>query len=93
MRTELQRDPTLSGLPLPHRSQLALLFKTECLDLVSAAPPRPAPAPAPPTPSAVHECWQLDFQEAIPLAEARRTSICTIRDPFGRPSSPLRLLM
>lgn len=31
----------------------------------------------------MHECWQLDFQEAIPLAEDHRASIATIRDPVG----------
>ena len=34
-------------------------------------------------PRAVHECWQLDFQEAIPLAEDHHASIATIRDPVG----------
>jgi transposase-like protein len=81
--TDLQLDPTLTGLPLPHRSQLALLFKTTCPHLVAAPRPRTAPASAPPAPTAVHECWQLDFQEAIPLADDRQASICTIRDPVG----------
>jgi transposase-like protein len=81
--TDLGHDPTLRGLPLPSRARLAVLFKTTCPDVVAARRPRlPAPA-APPQPTAVHECWQLDFQEAIPLADDQRASICTIRDPFG----------
>jgi transposase InsO family protein len=81
--TDLQHDPTLTGLPLPSRSRLALLFKSECPELVAPRRARTSPPPAPPAPSAVHECWQLDFQEAIVLADDHRASICTLRDPFG----------
>lgn len=81
--TELERDPDLTDLRLPSRSRLAVLFKTECPDLLAPRRPRPRPPSAPPRPSAVHECWQLDFQEAIPLADDHRASICNIRDPFG----------
>lgn len=80
---ELQSDPLLAGQCLPSRSRLAVLFKTSCPELVALRRPRRTPAPAPPRPRAVHECWQLDFQEAIPLAEDHRASIATIRDPVG----------
>jgi transposase-like protein len=80
---DLRRDQTLTGLPLPSRSRLAVLFKTECPELVAAPRPRTRPPPAPSAPTAVHERWQLDFQEAIPLADDHRASICTIRDPLG----------
>ena len=81
--SELECDPTLRDLPLPSRSRLAVLFKTACPDLVAPRRPRSPPAPAPTAPTAVHECWQLDCQEAIPLADDHRASICTIRDPIG----------
>jgi len=81
--TDLGRDPILTGQPLPSRSRLAVFFKTVCPELVATARPRPSPPVAPPAPTAVHECWQLDCQEAIPLADNRRASICTIRDPVG----------
>jgi transposase InsO family protein len=80
---ELQSDPLFAGLRLPSRSRLALLFKTSCPDLVARRRPHRPPAGVPAHPSAVHECWQLDFQEAIPLAEDHRASIATIRDPVG----------
>lgn len=83
VQSELQRDASLRGLRLPSRSRLAILFKTACPDLVAPRRPHSAPAAAPATPSAVHECWQLDCQEAIPLADDHRASICTIRDPVG----------
>jgi transposase-like protein len=80
---DLAREPSLLGQPLPSRSRLALLFKTDCPDLVAAPRPRTPPPAKPAKPTAVHECWQLDFQEAIPLADDHRASICTIRDPVG----------
>ena len=80
---DLQSDPSLNALALPSRSRLAVLFKTVCPELLSSARPRHPAPPAPATPTAVHECWQLDFQEAIPLADGHRASICTIRDPVG----------
>jgi putative transposase len=82
-QSELQCDPTLLGLRLPSRSRLAVLFKTACPDLVAPRRPRSPPPPAPAAPIAVHECWQLDCQEAIPLADGHRASICTLRDPVG----------
>jgi transposase InsO family protein len=81
--TDLQHEVTLTGLPLPSRSRLALLFKTECPELVAPRRAHSSPLSTPPAPSAVHECWQLDFQEAIALADDHRASICTLRDPFG----------
>jgi len=83
VQSELQRDPSLRQLRLPSRSRLAVLFKTACPDLVAPRRPRSPPEAAPLTPTAVHECWQLDCQEAIPLADDHRASICTIRDPIG----------
>ncbi|HET9326343.1 MAG TPA: helix-turn-helix domain-containing protein [Candidatus Eisenbacteria bacterium] len=80
---DLMHDPTLSALPLPSRSRLALLFKTECPELVAPRRARTSPPPAPAAPRAVHECWQLDFQEASVLADDHRASICTLRDPVG----------
>jgi transposase-like protein len=80
---ELQRDPTLTGCTLPSPSRLAVLFRTECPDCVGVhSPKQPAPLP-PPRPTAVHECWQLDTQEGIHLADGHVASVCTIRDPFG----------
>jgi transposase-like protein len=83
VQSQLARDPSLLGLRLPSRSRLAVLFKTACPDLVAPRRPRSPPVPPPSAPKAVHECWQLDCQEAIPLADDHRASICSIRDPIG----------
>jgi transposase-like protein len=80
---ELRADPALADLPLPSRSRLTALFHTACPELVVPRRPAPAPPAAPPRPTAVHECWQLDCQEAIPLVAGHRASICTIREPVG----------
>ena len=80
---ELLSDPSLTGLRLPSRSRLAVLFHTACPELVARRRHPPSPPAAPIAPTAVHECWQLDCQEAIVLAEGHRASICTIRDPVG----------
>src|SRR5690349_18657482 len=68
VQAELMADPLLAGLRLPSRARLAVLFRTECPELVAPRRPRPRPASAPHWGGAAHECWQLDFQEAIPLA-------------------------
>jgi transposase-like protein len=80
---EMRRDPFLCGLALPSRSTLAALFKAECPELLAARRPRLPPQSPPARPSAVHECWQLDMQESIPLQDDRLAAICTIRDPVG----------
>src|SRR6266545_1822631 len=80
---DLRHDPTLIGLALPCRSRLAALFKAECPELLATRRHRPPPKAPPDRPSAVHECWQLDMQESIPLADDRVAAICTIRDPLG----------
>jgi hypothetical protein len=80
---EMRSDPSLFGLALPSRSRLAALFKAECPELLASfrrhSPPREPPDP----PSAVHECWQLDMQESIPLQDDQVATICSIRDPLG----------
>jgi hypothetical protein len=80
---DLRHDPTLIGLALPCRSRLAALFKAECPEVLATRRHRPPPKAPPDRPSAVHECWQLDMQESIPLADDRVAEICTIRDPLG----------
>src|SRR6266508_3710537 len=80
---ELRQDPLLEDLALPSRSRLAALFKAECPELLASCRYHPSAAPRPDPPSAVHECWQLDSQESIRLADDRVATICTIRDPLG----------
>src|SRR5439155_11805583 len=83
VEVDLRHAPTLLGLALPSRSRLAALFKAECPELLATKRRRRPPAPPPDRPSALHECWQLDMQESIPLAHQRLATICPIRDPLG----------
>lgn len=85
VRVELQQDPALRSLALPSCSRLALLFKTECPECVSLrrAKPKAVSAAPPCRPTAVHECWQLDMQEGIRLADGSVATICTVRDVVG----------
>ena len=80
---ELQREQALQGLSLPSRSRLALLFKTECPDCIGLRQPKRQVPEKPERATAVHECWQLDMQEAIQLADGQVATICSIRDVFG----------
>jgi len=80
---ELRRDPTLSAFVLPSPSRLAVLFRTECPECVGVRPPKRPALIRPPRPSAVHECWQLDAQEGIHLADGTVATVCTIREPVG----------
>jgi hypothetical protein len=83
LRAELAREPTLTNLLVPSRGRLAVLFATSCPELLAPRRPRSTPAAPPPHATVVHEWWQLDFQEAMLLADAHRASICTVRDPVG----------
>jgi len=80
---DLRSDPTVSGLRLPGRSRLALFFKERCPDCVAARQPRDVSPQRPPEATAVHEMWQLDSQEGIPLGNGDIATICNIRDPVG----------
>ena len=82
---EVQQDPALLAVALPSRSRLALLFKTECPECVGLRrrKTKPQSVSPPSRPTAVHECWQLDMQEAIRLADGRVATICTVRDVVG----------
>lgn len=80
---ELERDPELEGLRLPHRSRLAAFFKACCPECVAARRARQPPALRPPDVTGVHEMWQLDCQEGLLLRNGQRVTICSIRDPLG----------
>jgi transposase-like protein len=83
--SELQQDPALHSGALPSRSRLALLFKTECPECVGLRRPKTKPrSVSPPSrPTAAHECWQLDMQEAIRLADGSIATVCTLPDVVG----------
>jgi transposase InsO family protein len=80
---ELRRDPALRPFRLPSASRLAVLFRTECPECVGVRRTKRPTLTPPPRPSAVHECWQLDTQEAIHLADSTVASVCSIRDVVG----------
>lgn len=83
VRVELQREPSLYGQSLPSHSRLAVLFKAECPECVGLHRAKHPSLTRPVPPTAVHECWQLDMQEAIWLANGHVATICSIRDVVG----------
>jgi transposase len=63
LRLEMQRRPSLQGVPLPHRSALAAYlaqFGTRLRRPRRAPTRRPASTPA--KAQEAHQCWQMDFK-------------------------------
>lgn len=83
VRVELEQTSALAGAALPHRSQLAAFFRSQCPDCVAGRHPRPATSPRPLQVTGVHEQWQLDSQEGIALQDHTWATICNVRDPVG----------
>ncbi len=83
VRIELQRDPELEGLRIPHASRLAIFFKEHCPECVVKSVRSQDRPPHPPLPSVVHEIWQLDAQEGIALQDGDIATICNVREPVG----------
>lgn len=80
---DLAADPALQGARLPGPSRLATFFQQQCPECVAPRqrhrhPPNPATMPR-----RVHEQWQLDSQEGIPLGTQDVATLCNIRDPVG----------
>lgn len=79
---ELRNGPAFTGLALPSRSRLYVLFHQECADCLSLwtqhkeVPPTTAA-------TAVHEVWQVDHQEGHRLGDGSIATVCNVRDPYG----------
>lgn len=83
VRDELTQQPELQGLPLPGRSSLTAFFKAVCPQSVGAYTRHPPSHRPSLQAQGVHEIWELDNQEKIPLTTGELVTVCSIRDPYG----------
>ena len=77
---DLERDPLLQGLCLPKPRTLARYFRSKCPELLQSHNPRP---PKPPKAGHVHEIWQIDGKEAVPLANGTLATVLDAREPIA----------
>lgn len=79
---ELAQDERFSGIKLSSSSRLHVVLKEQCPECIGNWTHH-IKMPHPPKARAVHEVWQLDHQEGIPLADGSRATVCNLRDPYG----------
>jgi transposase len=79
---ELKRDEQLTDMKLPSRSRLQAIFKAHCPEVVGNWTHH-IKLPKPPQATAVHEVWQVDHQEGLPLQDGSKATVCNVRDPVG----------
>jgi Helix-turn-helix domain len=79
---EMERDEKLADMKLPSRSRLQAIFKAHCPEAVGNWTHH-IQLPKPPTAEAVHEVWQVDHQEGLPLKDGSKATVCNVRDPVG----------
>jgi transposase InsO family protein len=78
---ELSAQRTDPTQPLPHRSRLAVLFKSACPEVVQPHTRAAPPEPAEPRATQVHQRWQVDAKEKIPLGDSQLATQLDIIDP------------
>lgn len=78
---ELSAQRTDPSHPLPHRSQLATLFKSACPEAVQPHTRAAPPEPAEPRATRVHQRWQVDAKEKISLGDRQLATQVDILDP------------
>lgn len=81
VRVEMGLALSLSKKELPSPARLSVLFKQRCPEAVQPRQPRPLPPPDPKV-SLVHQRWQMDAKEAIPVG-AERANLQEIRDIYS----------
>lgn len=79
---EMVADENLVKMKLPSRSRLQAIFKEHCPECVGNWTHH-IKLPKPPKAQAVHEVWQLDHQEGLPLKDGCKATVCNVRDPVG----------
>ena len=79
---EMAADENLVKMKLPSRSRLQAIFKEHCPECVGNWTHH-IKLPKPPKVQAVHEVWQLDHQEGLPLKDGSKATVCNVRDPGG----------
>lgn len=83
VKLELKRQLQLQDEELPSDARLSALFKAECPEAVQPRRQRQYPEKPPPTVTAVHQRWQVDGQENVPVGEDDVATLLNMRDPLG----------
>lgn len=78
----LQKRPSLKGLPLPSVPSIGRYLHQWPRFRRPPKPPR-RHVERPQAPTAVHQCWQVDFKMGIPLPQGTAVNLCSGRDPVG----------
>ena len=73
----------LSQKQLPSRAQLAVFLKANCPEAVRDYRRRQYPEQALPKAQRVHQRWQIDAKENVPLAEAEVATVLDMCDPVS----------
>jgi len=81
LQVNLKKQPSLSSKSLPSPASLGR-YLHQWPRFHRKAQKKPV-AVRPKQPTRVHECWQIDFKVAIPLADGTLVDLHTVRDPFG----------
>jgi hypothetical protein len=81
IRLELQPEVALRERGLPSPARLSALFKERCPEAVQPRQPRLLP-PADPQVRTVHQRWQMDAKEGLPLGSAW-VNVQEIRDVYS----------
>jgi transposase InsO family protein len=81
LQAKLKKQPSVAGHRLPSPASIGRYLHQWSRFHRKGKKKRAAVRPQ--QPMRVHECWQMDFKIAIPLADGTRVDLHTVRDPFG----------
>jgi len=77
----LRKRPSLRGLPLPSEASIGRYLHH--WPRFRRQPKERTKRQRPKEPTAVHQCWQIDFKVAILLQDGCYVTLHTVRDPVG----------
>ena len=77
----LRKRPSLRGLPLPSEASIGRYLHHWAR--FRRQPKERIKRPRPKEPTAVHQCWQIDFKLGIPVQNDCYVNLHTVRDPVG----------
>jgi hypothetical protein len=81
IKLEMKQVLGLKTEELPSAARLSVLFKQRCADAVQPRQRRPLPPPDPKV-EKVHQRWQMDAKEGLPVGD-KRVNVQEIRDIFS----------
>jgi transposase InsO family protein len=81
LRVHLRKRASVRGLPLPSEASIGR-YLHQWLRF-HRRPKKKLETPRPHEPTAVHQCWQIDFKSDIQLTDGTQVTLHTVRDPVG----------